>query len=275
MLQDVLIEVKDDLASRIALKYACQLEKSIPFTLQALHVPDLKEYGGPPGGGWVRNKWEDVVVDDSAGKIARMVQREFPACYHASDPKIVSGKREQVIFKELSRFSYDFFIHGILHSFDPDRFYQELDSFLFKRLPCPALMVKNLTDPESSTLIIGTPDKMELGSPFLSSLLGQLRGDLELLVCEFDSSAPETVFLENDPDLVSEIQSGIMEPADRPARIRTVKGTPQGLAEFVRDRALVISAVPPVKTPMALLLAICPGAILFCPERKTTGKAKP
>ena len=151
MLQDVLIEVQDDLASRIALKYACQLEKSIPFTLQALHVPDLEKYGGAPGSGWVRNKWEDVVVDDSAEKIARMVRREFPACYHTSDPKIVSGEREHVIFKELSRFNYDFFIQGLLHSFEPDRFFQELDSHVFKRLPCPVLMVKNLTHPDAGT----------------------------------------------------------------------------------------------------------------------------
>ncbi|WP_022664747.1 hypothetical protein [Desulfospira joergensenii] len=270
MMPDVLIEVQDDLASRIALRYACQLEKSIPFTMRAVHIPDLKEYGRAPGNGWVRNKWEDVVVDNSANKIAKMVRREFLYCYTDSDPLIISGDRDQVIFKELSRGNYGFFIQGMLHSFEPDLFLEKLNSRLYRHLPCPALLVKNLAAPGSGTLIIGTPETMPLGLSWLSSLLNKMPGDLDILVCHFESSADEPLILENDADFLTELGTGISKPAQRAGRVRTVKGSPDGLTGFVRDYALVVSFVPEIRDPMARLLAMSPCPMLFCPDRKST-----
>ena len=53
-----LVAVDADLASSIAIRYACDLANRTGMQLQTIHVVEPEEQGHTPGTGWVRRTWE-------------------------------------------------------------------------------------------------------------------------------------------------------------------------------------------------------------------------
>jgi len=267
-MQNVLIALETDLASSIALRYACRFEKLIRFNMQVVHIPDLDEQNHPPGGGWVHRTWENAVVQQSGREIRKLIREERGYCYSAGEPKIIPGEKDQVILEELRKKRYDFFIEGFLHSFEPDRFFKKLDSDLYRHLPCPALMVKNMVDPDRGIQIVGTPDTFSFELYWFFKILSGMVAEPDILVCRFKTSGDKATLLENDRDLISGIETGMLKYGKAAGRIRTAEGSSDGLAALVRDHALLVSPLPESGSPMAHMLSRSPCPILFCPEPK-------
>ncbi len=266
-MQDALMALQTDLASRIAIRYACRLEKLARFNMQAIHIPDLDEKGRSPGSGWVHQTWENAIVQQAREDIAGLLQKEL-FYYSIGAPKIVSGERDQVILEEMHQKRYDFFIEGFLHSFEPDGFFQKLDSDLYKNIPCPILMVKNLVDMNRGVQIFGTPDTVLSAVSWFFKLWSKLPIQPEILVCHFEPSMEKPVFLENDSHLISVIEERFLKYGKKHAGIRTVRGASNNLVPFVRDHALLVSPLLASDSQIAHMLAMSPCPILFCPEFK-------
>ncbi len=266
-MQDVLISLQTDLASSIAIRYACQLEKLVRFTMQVLHIPDMDETGHSHGSGWVHETWENAIVQQAREDIAKLVQKEL-FHYSTVEPKIIPGERDLVILEEIRQKKYDFFIEGLLHSFEPDRFFQKLDSELYRSLSCPALLVKNLVNLDRGIQIVGTKETVPTLLYWFFKVFNKPTADPDILLCHFETSWEEAVFMENDTVLISDIESDFLKQGKTVGKIKTVKGSPDGLALLVRDHALVISAYPQSQSDMAHLLSMSPCSILFCPEFK-------
>jgi len=267
-MQDVLIALQTDLASGIAIRYACQLEKLARFNMQAIHVPDMDEQGHSPGGGWVHQTWENAVIQQARKKIARLVKEDLFYCYLARAPKIVQGEKDEVILEEMRQKNYDFFIEGLLHSFEPDRFFQKLDSRLYRNLTCPVLMVKNLVNPDRGIQIVGTPETVSFVLPWFFKVLNELPVEPDILICHFETSLGKVTFLENDSDLISGIEDQFLKQGKKPGKIRTARGSVDKLVSLVRDHALLVSVLPESRSHMADMLSMSPCPILFCPEPK-------
>ena len=56
-----LVALESDLASSIALRYACQMANIVGMALQTIHVEDADAEGHAPGTGWVRRSWEKAL----------------------------------------------------------------------------------------------------------------------------------------------------------------------------------------------------------------------
>ena len=61
-MDDVLIALDTDLASEIAIHYACRLEKFVRFNVQVIHSPGMDEKDHSHGSGWVHQKWKDAII---------------------------------------------------------------------------------------------------------------------------------------------------------------------------------------------------------------------
>ncbi|NOX33963.1 MAG: hypothetical protein GXP56_09535 [Deltaproteobacteria bacterium] len=267
-MQEVLISLQADLASGIAIRYACQLEKSARFNMNAIHIPDMDEKGHSPGSGWVHQTWENAVIQQARKKIAQLVKEDLFYCYLTRNPKIVPGEKEQVLLDEMRQKNYDFFIEGLLHSFEPDRFFQRLDSRLYRGLACPVLMVQNLTDLEKGIQIVGTRETVFSVLPWYFKLLKSLPEKPDILLCHFEAPGGKASFIENDTTLISGIEDRFLKHGKKPGRIRTVKGSPNELGLLVRDHALIASVLPQSRSSMASMLSMSPCPILLCPESK-------
>ncbi len=266
-MQDALMALQTDLASRIAVRYACRLENLVRFNMQAIHIPDLDEKKHSPGSGWVHQTWENVIVQQAREDIAGLLRKEL-FYYSISEPKIVPGERDQVILEEMDRKRYDFFIEGFLHSFEPDRFLQKLDSDLYRNILCPILMVKNLVDLNRGIQILCTPDTVSSVMSWFLKLWSELPAEPDILVCHFEPSMKEHIFIENDSDLITTIKAGFLKYGKKPANIKTVQGSSKNLVPLVRDHALLVSPLPTSSSQIAHMLAMSPCPILFCPEFK-------
>jgi hypothetical protein len=264
-MQDALMALQTDLASRIAIRYAGRLEKLVRFNMQAIHVPDMDEKGHSPGSGWVHQTWENVIVQQAREDIAGLLRKEL-FYYSIGEPKIVQGERDRVILAEMNQKQYDFFIEGVLHSFEPDRFFQKLDSDLYRNILCPVLMVKNLMDLNRGIQILGTPDTVSSVISWFLKLWSELPAEPDILVCQFEPSMEKHVFIENDNDLISIIEARFIKYGKKPATVKIVKGSSNSLVSLVRDHALLVSPLPTSSSQIAQMLAMSPCPILFCPE---------
>lgn len=267
-MQDVLIALQNNLASNIALHYAGRLKKFVRCKMQAIHIPDLAAPGHSHGGGWVHDTWENAVLQESRQQISQLLRGELFQGTGIGRPKIVPGDRDPVILEEILKNKYDLLIEGLLHAFEPDRFFKKLDSELYRNLPCPILMVKNLVNLDRGVQIVATPTTFSSVMAWFNKLLSELPMEPDILVCHFESSTDEIVVLENDPQVIADIEDRFLKHGKTPGSIKTAKGSASKLAALVRNHALVVSPLPTGNSSMAHLLAMSPCPTLFCPKHK-------
>ena len=62
-----LVPVAADLASSIALRYACQMSESIQVEIQTIHVKAPSSESSQLGTGWVRQIWEKTMLTEAPG----------------------------------------------------------------------------------------------------------------------------------------------------------------------------------------------------------------
>jgi len=240
-----LIAVKADLASSIAIRYACQLAKLTGLGLQTLFVVKPDEPGHTPGTGWVRETWEDAMVLKGRDSITQLIQAEKAACPGLGNPKMVAGRRDMEILHELQVADYDLFTEGILHAFEPASFLKKIHSRLYRNLPCPVLMAKNLVSLEKGILILGEGSDMQ---PCVSVFLKLFEGvavDLDLLCCRFQDTEGAAG---RDPSSRSEAGPRAAEKmlAEKGCKVRAsrvVQGVSDSLDRSLRDYGLVLSSL--------------------------------
>ena len=259
-MHEVLIALQDNLASRIALRYAEQLETTVRFNMQAVHIPELNGSGSAPGSGWVKKKWENAVVQESREDIAQLIRNEYFFRFSNTGLKVLKGPRDQAILGELEERPYEFFIEGRLHEFEPDGFLAKLETRLYRETACPVLLVKNVVNPSHGTLIL-CADEPPRVSGWLARMLSGLPGRLDMAFCQGLSGGstsgepqPETVSPDRDTVL------GTFETIDH-----LYTATSGELTRLARDYAMVVSVLPETSHPMAQMLAAVPSAVMLCP----------
>jgi hypothetical protein len=263
-----LIAVKADLASSIAIRYSCQLAKLTGLGLQTLYVFKPDEKGHTPGTGWVREAWEDAMVLKGRDSIAKLIQAEKIACPGLGNPKMVAGKRDMEILHELQVSDYDLFAEGMLHAFEPTNFLKKIHSRLYRNLPCPVLMVKNLASLAKGILALGEENDMASCVSVFLKLFEGVEVDLDLICCRFQNTAVDA-----ERDTASRLETGLgaaekmlAEKGRTPRASRLVQGVSESLDRSVRDYGLVLTSLAREnieKSPIVDLLSRNPSPVLI------------
>jgi hypothetical protein len=272
-----LISLNADLASSIALRYACQLANLTGMLLQTMHVVEPEQEGQSPGTGWVRRTWERGLLETAQVEISRLLNAERAACPALGVPRMSVGIREDELLRELEDESYDLFVEGILHSFDSTSFHRKIRSRLYREAPSAILLVKNLVIPKNVVLLL--EDNVPLRALILSFLKIVEGAELEvdLLHYKFQSEGRTDFKIKREDAASSHPKEAdsILGSAEEifAAEGRTVrkclmvKDTPVKIGEHLEDYSLVVSFLPrqkSLKRPLLDLLARVPSAILLC-----------
>jgi hypothetical protein len=255
-----LIAVKADLASSIAIRYACQLSELTGLRLQTFYVAKPEEQGRTPGTGWVQQTWEDAVDLRGRDNIAQLIQAEKITCPELGNPKMVAGKRDMEILHELQVSDYDLFTEGILHAFEPVNFLKKVHSRLYRNLPCPALMVKNLISFDKGILALGEDRGMPSCIEIFLKLFGGIQVDLDLICCRFEDTGEAA-----GRDLRT-AENMLAEKGRTPRASRIVQAVSESLEQSIRDYGLVLSSLPRenlAESPMVDLLSRTPSPVLI------------
>ena len=263
-----LVSVDADLASSIALRYACQLAKIIEVDLKTMHVEDADRKGPPPGSGWVRRTWENALLKSGETEIGQLIQAERLSYPALRAPKMVVGVREDEILHEIQKESYDLFIEGALHTFTKANFYNKLRSKLYRHMPSPVIMVKNLVHLEKMVIVFDEEAEFKrLVETFLKIFK---KTNIELDLMHYQFREPAQAAPENNQGADKILQNAreiLMAAGWQTGKIRSFHGLPEELGELFRDYGLVITSFRRLLTKKSLLLEFLsrvPSPILLC-----------
>ena len=258
-----------DLGSSLAIRYAESISDLIDMTVQSVHVVVPDKSGPEPGMGWVRKTWETAMKNTDREDIERFLELENAVRPRFFKPKILLGDRQEELLHELQAGSYDLFIEGALPTFNPADFNALVNSRLYKLMPCPAAMiVKNLVKPEKAALLLDDDiDYLPLASSFLS-VLNKPVMDLDVYYCRFGKNADLKVE-DHAPDspLFVKTVNKLEEAGWKPNACREINGTPQDVADALRDYSMAASAVKhstSKKNPMMETLGRVLSTVLLC-----------
>ena len=261
-----LVSLNADLASSIALRYACQMANMVGMELQTIHVEEPGAEGQAPGTGWVRRTWEQALLKTGEEEIAQLIQAEKSSCPPLPPTKMCIGDREEEIYHELERESYDLFVEGTLYTFSSANFYKRIRSRLYRNPPCPIILVKNLMSLTRVALLLGSEvDPSDVVGKFLKTFEGA-EVDVDLFYYKFEQGGAP---LQEDkaPDTILSTASSLLgEGGRRSKESRVIQDAPENLRNLFKDYSLVVSSVQDIahkKSPLTELLHRIPSPILF------------
>jgi len=263
-----LVYLNADLASSIALRYICQLTKLIDMKLHSVHVEEPDQDGHAPGTGWVRRTWENTVLKTGEIEIAQLIKAEKSSCPTLGAPKMLIGDRENEILNEIQKQSYDLFVEGFLHSFSAKKLYDKIHSRLYRLIPCPVIIVKNLMDIERIALIVRNDMEINnLVSMFLKIFNGA-KPRFDLVLCEFQE--PGQLMFNNNKEINETLGAAekiLAENQWSPENCLTIKGAPEEIGDTLRDYGLLACPLHHTiskKSNWFQLLNHIPSPILIC-----------
>ena len=274
-----LVSINADLASSIALRYACQLANLTGMLLQTMHVVEPEQEGNSPGTGWVRRTWEKGLLETARAEISRLINTERTACPTLGPPKMSIGIRENELLRELEEGSYDLFVEGLLHSYDSSYFYRKIRSKLFREAPSSILLVKNLAGLTNIVLMMENEAELQPLTGMFLNLFKEAQVEVDLLHYRFQS--PGRVNLRDKREGTTSLRRGepdeILRSAERmlaaegwnAKEILVVHDTPDKIGDCMKDYALVASCLPRqrgMKRGLLEVLSRVPSAILLCRE---------
>ncbi|HCW75688.1 MAG: hypothetical protein AUJ48_04665 [Deltaproteobacteria bacterium CG1_02_45_11] len=162
-----LMPVNTNLESSIALRYAKKLSRWIDLMLHDIHIVEADRIGPAPGSGWTRNTWENALIETASQEIHQFLEMENLDLKRLGHSEILIGDRTEKLIETLEEGEYQLFIEGALPTFNLSDFYFLVHSLLYRAMPCPALIVKNIVELNRVAVLVGNKDYPVLISAFL------------------------------------------------------------------------------------------------------------
>ena len=268
-MKKALIDVNIDLGGSIALRYADHISGRIRPTLYDAHVVDPKQVGTQPGSGWVRKTWENALIESSREDIRQFLEMEQVKLPSLKNPKILIGNRTESLLDELRHEQYDLFLEGVPPTFNPSDFYTLLNSRLYRLMPCPVLIVKNLVAFDTIALVVGkelTPQS--LISCFLN-IFNPKGLKVDLINMDMVKSEELVVTQSNGADThLEEVKNILVGRGVTPNAQRIIRSAPNDkVANLFREYSAVVSSMirsPRKNNPLLELLGRIASPVLLC-----------
>jgi nucleotide-binding universal stress UspA family protein len=235
----VLVPVEADLASSIALRYACQIAKLIETEILTINVRAASSEEYPVGTGWVRHTWEKTMLREAEDDVRQLIRAERANCPTLGEPMVVLGDRDDEILKEIQSGSYGLFLEGTIPTFSSSYFTKRLQSHLYQSMPCPIIMVKNLMPLTRALLVMSDGvDGRRLIQTFTETFKKAVL-PIDLFYLKFqekENGGPEKEKLKGAMDLLQE-QGWKAEKSD------VLYGRPHELAERLEEYGLLATVL--------------------------------
>jgi hypothetical protein len=263
-----IVSLETNLATNIALRYACRLANLIETELHTIYVKEPDSEDQSPGSGWVRKTWENAMLTTEQAEIHRMVKAERASYPRLGPPRISVGDREKEIFYELQNGLYDLFVEGALHTYNSAPFYSKIHSWFYRNTPCPVILVKNLVSLEKVLLVLSSEVNYAKLISTVIKLFKGVKVELDLVYCDFaghtKSARPKG---EDAGTILQNAEKILSENEMPPAQSHVVEKSSDKAAEFIRGYGLVASSIyrqTRKKSPLLELLSRTPYPLLLC-----------
>ncbi len=139
-----LVAIEVDLASSMAIRYACQLGSLIQMELYPVYVKAPPPEVPSVGTGWVRHTWERELVEMGKEEIQEMLASEMETCPLMQEPRVIYGDREYELQKIMEQEKYNLYVEGAPYPFTAANIYQRLHAKFYQRLNRPLIWLRML-----------------------------------------------------------------------------------------------------------------------------------
>ncbi|MFW5489812.1 MAG: universal stress protein [Desulfovibrio sp.] len=258
-----LVPVEMTLASNVALRYLCQKAEMLGIGVQPIHIeePDHKPHSSETG--WIRKSWESGLRQAGLEEVRRILSSEKLDCFILPHPIIRVGSREDGILEELRVGGHDLFVEGELVNFNTGEFRKRLRSKLYRQMPCPVLLVRNMIQSNRLGLLLDEKTDVE----FVVSQFCRFFTDTSV---DFDLCAYAMDDLHRTPhpeELLDEGKRLLRERGYTPTRVFSLLGAPDTAGQALQDYGMLIAHMDRKsnrKSPLTEVLGLVPCPILIC-----------
>jgi hypothetical protein len=139
-----LVAIEVDLASSMAIRYACDLGNLIPMELYPVYVKAPPPEVPATGTGWVRHTWERQIVEMGTEEIQEMLASEQDSCPLLQEPRVIYGDREYELLKIVGQERFDLYVEGAPYPFTPLNIQRRLHSKFYQKLASPLIWLRVL-----------------------------------------------------------------------------------------------------------------------------------
>lgn len=139
-----LVAIEVDLASSLAIRYACQLGHSLEMELHPVYVKEPPPEVPAAGTGWVRHTWEREILKMGREEIQEMLAGEMESCPQLQEPRVIYGDREHELLKIMEHEPFDLYVEGAPYPFTALNIQRRLHSKFYQRVRTPLIWLRLL-----------------------------------------------------------------------------------------------------------------------------------
>ena len=262
-----LVSVNSDLASVIALNYTCQLSEIVEMGIQPIYVKEPESGDGAPGTGWVRRTWEEGLLIQERDAVNRLIEGERTTTGVLAKPQILMGKRDDEILSKLMGGGYDLFVEGCVSCYEKSEFHQRLNSRLYRHLPCPVIIARNLI--QLRKILVVFYDEVNVAKLVnrLTNLFQSSKVHFDLMYCKFAGSQLEAEPIDIEVPPLQEAGEILQDQGWQPEGRLAFQGSAQALSRQIEEYSLVATSLshqPEQDSAILELLGGTPSPILLC-----------
>ena len=139
-----LVAIEVDLASSLAIRYACQLGSLIELELYPVYVKEPPPEVPAVGTGWVRHTWEREILEMGKEEIQEMLAGEMESCPQLQGPRVLYGDRQYELLKIMEHEPFDLYVEGAPYPFTPANIQRRLNARFYQRVGTPLIWLRIL-----------------------------------------------------------------------------------------------------------------------------------
>ncbi|MCF8108004.1 MAG: hypothetical protein K9J81_03325 [Desulfohalobiaceae bacterium] len=265
-----LVSIHPDLASVIAMNYACRLSRIVQMSVQPLYVKEPEPEEEVPGVGWVQRTWEDSLLNREQEAVDRLIEAEKDNCRILSRPLILLGSRDDQVLYTLQDGAYDLYVEGCVSCFEQSEFVRRIDSLLYRNLPCPVIIARNLINLNKILAVCGDGVGIEKVAPALGKLFREAHIGFDLLYCVFADNGAAVEPIDTEPGFFREAEEILEQYGLTPEKRFALQGAPENLVRQIDEYSLIATSLPNRTRrdkPLLELLGNASSPILICRRR--------
>jgi hypothetical protein len=139
-----LVSIEVDLASSLAIRFACQLGAAIPMEVHPVYVKEFSSDGSLIGAGWASRTLEREMIKEGKDEISEMITAEMDFCPDLGEPQVIYGDREAELLKIMQKEDFGLYVEGLHFPWNAAAIYKQLHSKFYKKLTFPVVWVRAL-----------------------------------------------------------------------------------------------------------------------------------
>jgi hypothetical protein len=139
-----LVAIEVDLASSLAIRYACQLGNLLDLEVHPVYVKAPPPEVPSTGVGWVRHTWEREIVAMGKEEIQEMLAGEMESCPMLQEPRVIYGDREYELNRIMEQEPFRLYVEGAPYPFTPANIQRRLNTKFYQRLQVPLIWLRVL-----------------------------------------------------------------------------------------------------------------------------------